>query len=454
MSNIILKIDGEDYSSKIIDTAAFKIKFQVESSYNTPVASIVNFTLKNDSNLQNIFLNNKPYSLYQAGLVEIYIQEFTTTPLFKGYIDKEEAPEDLSPKHLEIQAIDFNKFIGIRNKGYDISQIYYAPAENRGQRGNRTGMQRIISNEYNDVGPILNTMFADLGFESVINIQNTVYYKYNEDKYGSIRGDIFGVLRRSMDSYNHHSEEVKDYLVEQLEALEKKEKIDSDTTSYDSLIKDWAALCGCIYFYDWRSDKMFFINRDYNFLSDMTKNLFDVQDFIIDVGYRRYYGNSLIGIILGFSDFDLAIKRTQGIIPGDVWVTGAGTSSGNQLAVQTGVAGEYIYIEGEDDRFKFAGAFTDNIYIDKPLDIRVNDYMVSYLKPGQLYNSSGSSVAGFLSDVKDNYELLFDQSKTQEIKVHGLYTFPQRILYEERQINVWEMDLDLKEETTVMRFEY
>ena len=458
---IRLIIDDIDYTSKIVDepNGNFKIHFQAESDYNSPATSIANFTLYNDVNLQNIFLNNSPFSLFQEGEVKIYLNELSSSLIFHGYIDKDSAPEDLNTKDIEITAFGYDKLINNSLKNYDITQLYYELGSDNRRRGAKTTAQRFSINDYISIEDLIKQMFDDLGYNYLVNVPNSSYfkYKYNSDKYGEPTDTDYSVLR-SRNTFGRYSKPfskslgnatyigILSYFADRITK--------SDETSYQTLLKDWSALTGAINFYEYYSEKMIVIPRDYDFTLNLGKSVVDVSSFIMEEGYEISYHSSYGGLKINCSDIQLGITKDF-LIPGGRWIVGAGTNSGSKLLILTSGTYNAVLVEGGSNSFNMGatidGTFDPALFIPNAFEVDLNDELVSYLNPGL---DAGDSVKDFIEACADNYDFLMSKGKGQRLKLKGLFSFPQRILYEGSNINVFDLELDILKEETEMRFEY
>ena len=461
--NIRLMIDGSDYSDKIVERN-FMIHYQTEGNYNEPTSSVANFVLHNDVGLQDYFLISDPYAIVNPGLVEIW--DSTDLPnvlLFKGYINREKAPEDLSTKDLEIEVIGLEQSKGQSFSKYDITQLYYELGDDTLQRGGRTTTKRYSTYSYLSIEDFINTIFKDLGLFCIIDIPNSASfkYKYNEDKYGLITGvrhcrltsNIRGGMRTMTSTNAPYNKKIGSDILMAIRPYSNKEITKEDDASYDVLLKDWAALTGCIYSYIATAGTWYFVPRDYEFNPVYVSRITHFEDIIIDDKPTIHYSQVPNGIKIDLTDILLGIKREIGIPVGVTWKYGAGANSGDQVIIEEGIAGaDYISIHNADHKFRFGGTITPALPIYNTLGLKLNDDLISYLEPGDL--QGGDSVKDLLDAVRDNYETVFAKDRAEEVKASGMYTAPKRIYYRDQWINVYDIEIDVIEQTSTFRFQY
>lgn len=450
-----LEIDGINYYNKILRDRPFTLHIKYEDGINNPVSSVMRVSLYNDNTLQNIFLNNSPFSIYQEGYVTVN-WDFPSIRLFEGYIDKTSAPVDLSAEIIDLTIIGKEKYIADTMSNYDITQLYWNLAGNTSvrQRGGRAGVPRLDYTQYLSITTLLQTIFGDLGFNSIINYNKLFFgeeklvYKYDADRYGDItrRKDIVAI--RNLTDRGR---------VRDLDAVYSKSFLDKDSqsNSYNSLLKEFALVTGCIYFYEYRAGKMIFINRDYDFTDDLSMAVFNIDNHLIEENYKTNYKYSYNGISLEFNDVTLGLKRNLGsIIPGDIWEYGIEYESG----VKNVMGGKYflgmsgtptiIYRVGNGTKWN------SSLFVNNALDMQFDGDLKNYLKPASSGYTGGEAIEDFLMEyLKANYEFVLNASQDCEYGVRGIYPAPLRISLGGAEHNVFETEIDIHEQKTILRFQ-
>lgn len=454
--NITLKIDGSDYTDKIVEES-FIIRLQVEGNYNEPTSSVANFILHNDTHLENYFLISDPYAIILPGYVEITLNDFPQITLFKGYINRESAPEDLSIKNLAIEAIGIEQSVGDSLSGYDITQLYHELGDDISQRGNRLAPARYNSDQYLSIENFINTIFTDLGLAHYVEIPNSAYfkYKYNEDKYGDITGQRYAKLTR--EQWRHYSFHRKPYgrnpgrdFLTAVTLSATKEIVKDDDTSYNVLLRDWASLTGCVYYYNYATGVWYFVPRNY---IPPTVNPFEqFEDYIVDDAPTINYRNIANSLKIDFTDLALGTKRETAFPIGINWKYGIGTNGGDKVIV-TLEDGYVVGVVGAEHRFLYGASSPElALRINNNFEIKVNDDIYSYRKPVDV--TAGENIKELIDAVRENYDFIFTNDKSAELVVWGLYPAPQRVKYAGQYITVYDIELDIIENTSTFRFEY
>lgn len=447
-------IDDVNYYDRILRDRPFTLHIKFEDGINNPVSSVMKVSLYNDANLQNIFLNNSPFSIYQEGYVKVN-WDFPSIRLFEGYIDKTSAPVDLSAKIIELTIIGKEKYISDTLANYDVTQLYWNLGGNTSvrQRGGRAGTPRLDYNQYQSIQTLIETMFADLGYSQTIINYNKLFfgeeklvYRYDEDRYGDItrKKDIVAIRNLSdrgrvmdLDSVYNKSFANKD----------------SQTNSYNSLLKEFALITGCIYFYEYRTGKILFINRDYNFNNSLNKVTMAIDDLLLDKDYKTNYKYSYNGISLEFNDVTLGLKRNLGsLIPGDVWEYGIETDSG----LREVSAGKYFLLMPDGTYYRVGNGtyWNSALFINNALDMQFNGSLKNYLKPSSGSLTGGEAIEDFLMVyLAGNYEFVLNASQDCEYGIRGMYPAPLRISLGGQEYNVFETEIDINAEETILRFQ-
>lgn len=448
-------IDGVEYFSKVLRDRPFTLHIKFEDGINNPVSSVMKVSLYNDANLQNIFLNNLPYSIYQEGAVDVNM-DFPSIRLFEGYIDKSSAPVDLSQKVIELTIIGKEKKISDTLSRYDITQLYWNPDNviSVRQAGGRTGTPRIDPLHYQSINTLIQTMFGDLGYNNIIiNYRKLFFneekllYRYDEITHGDIerRKDIITIknfsirgILKDTDSIDYSSFAIKD----------------SQGRSYNSLLKEFAGLTGCIYFCEYRTNKIVFINRDYNFNDDLGKITFAIDDYLLDEDYKTNFKYSYNGMQLQFNDITLGLKRNSGsLLPGGSWDYGMQYDNG----VLEGYAGNQFLNMGGNPLIIYrigANEHNHSLFIDNAIELSFNANLYNYLRTASAVFSGGDAIEDFLKEfLFNNYESVLNSSENCEYGIKGIYPAPLRISLQGNEYNVFETEIDLNEEKTILRFE-
>lgn len=450
-------IDGVDRTSKLIETQPFIVSHQVENGVNNPVCSTAKFTLHNDFAFENFFTDSiAPYAVYSAGHVVIYV-DFPSVKIFDGFIDREILEFDFNNQDVTITAIGKEKYISDLAAQYDITQAFYykTTTDNYRQRNGRTAAIRYNPDSYTLLSDLLGSIIGDLGYSSFINIPNNASFKtkYNAEKYGSVSDGLRPIaVSRNRTSERGILPDISSNVFTPFPLL------DSENGSYNLLLKEFAKLTNNIYFYSHKTNKIFFIPRDYNGLSDeIGQGIVNIDDFIIDSPIQRNYNPAYNGIFISFDDIDLAVySDTSLLIPGDTIRYGINMKSPDTPIILLDSDMNY-YLGGfssSEKRYKLGndlGKLNKSLYLTNALRITMSAPLSDYLRPG----FGGDSIQNFMINIIwNNFYSTLRRIKKQTLELSIPLFAPLRILYQGLPINVFDTETDMWTENTIIKFDY
>jgi len=450
-----LLIDSVEYLSKLRRDKMNRLSLQVESSLNDPTSSYYIFHLDNVDGLEDTFLNQQPYDLFGEGFVELYND---STKVFEGYIDKDENTT-ISPdgESLRIKAIGKEKSISKDLSEYDISQVFYNynasyPVSQRG--GRATGDKRLDYDSYIKIRTLLQTMFGDLGYSYVINFNNyaldQIAWKYNQSdtKYGDIE-EIKETVKIYYQGFGGSSPSSGwKPPVSGSNIFINYAEVDKFNGSYNSFIKQFAQLYGCVFFYNYVDGKLYFHNRDY--ATVFGKSSVTIDDLILRDNYSEKYFNAPDGLLFNFDDVTLMLKvdRSGG---SPVYSYGVQAPEykvrdlGGNFILEFGQTGYYILGPNSMNLDK-------SLFINNGIDIKLNGNLSDYFN--WQWSLSTYYLKDWLDDIHDNYNVITTNYKGLEVELDGLYFPPIRISYNSTNYNVYVGEVDFNKETTKIKFEY
>lgn len=442
---MIFYIDGIDYTNKIIRDRPFVVHIMYEDIINNSVCSTLNVSLYEDGYLQSIFPSISAFSIFSQGFVRVRIRlDFSTYTLFEGYIDPSLSNYDKDKKIIDLTVIGIEKQIFSNFNNFDISQLYYNLSGNTStrQRGGRQGIPRISYEIHNRIETLILTMFQDMNLNNSLIYfnhigENKLVYKYDKEKIGDIhRNKSIITIRnaanggRIIDTSSYYED---NFINKEKESL-----------SYSTLLKELASLTNCIIGYDYYNSMIFFINRDYNFCNDFGKIVFKVDNYVQRDNYKSEYKYISDGILLKFDDVSIALKRTQGIVPGYNFEYGFMSDD----YIRTYTQGQYYLVKPEDPITYLLGGgsrYNNAIYLRNPIELNFGGRLHCYLKD--------ISIEDFLiTYIYDNYENLLNRNQECQITVPSYYPAPFRIELEGQEYNVFDTTIDLINDTTTMKF--
>jgi len=465
MINLQLLIDDVNYTSHIREDRDFILKNQIELTENNPISSELTFTLDNASNFQDIFLNNQPYSLGSEGKVELFVD---SQRMFKGYIDKNAVPVDFRLKDIEIKALGNEASISRYLSRFDITQLYYLPGFDVGDaryRGGRTGTARFNPLERHPIYDLVKTMLQDIGFDEndiIINYRNTSNFthKYDPNRYGPIteKRPIAKVRNYGQRGYTTDTDSNR-----YISFAEDNERDDS----YNFLLKEFAKITGCIFFQDYRTEKILFINRDFNFLSSLGLNLVALEDYILDEELPITYRYAYSGLFFKFDDINVGVTPSNPLLfitskigieaTDSSWlltpvVLGGGQTGlfyGPPLTSPQDPLKYLIEIEGEN---RLNEAMSINNALQVKMTANLSDYVID---ADEVPPANAQKVYIYFTDyVLDNYDFLLRRFREQKVTLDGIFNAPFRASYGEHIFNIFDTEIDFINEKTIATFEY
>ena len=447
-----LLIDGVEYLEYLLFDEINKLTFQVDEGINSPLCPIYEFSLLNRDKLEDVFLKNYPYKLYEEGNVKLYNDG---VKVFDGYVDKNNSKIMKNADKLMIYAVSREKKVGVQLAEYDVTQLYYnkdgsIPVR---QRGGREGITlRYDYSEYNRIDNLFATMMQDIGITryGIAYYGNAVNeyskYRYNEEKFGPIADkQTIGIYRntgdRAWDSpyYNR---------------ITQYKRNETDTESYDTLLKEFSKITGTSFYYDCKLDRYLLTPRNgFNWqwagwgtkvVIDQ-KILADFQDDEYEIPIR--YKDAYNGIIFEFDDISLLQKFeiNEGVLTYQYGV------DAEEYEIRQFPNGHY-YLWIDDDNyfdlgFKF---FYSSLYIENGLKVKMNGKLSDYFRNGGL---DPERLDLFMDILRANYTYTLLYNREIEIKLNGIYVPPFITELNGEDYYCWYGEVDFNSEETLIKIE-
>ena len=445
-----LLIDDTECLSYLLYDEVNKLTWQVDEGINSPLCPIYEFSLENRDGLEEVFLKNYPYNLFEEAMVELYWDEDL---VFKGYVDKDNSRILKNAETLDVYAVSIEKKIGVMLAGHDITQLYYnkdgsIPVR---QRGGREGIAvRHSSSNYNDIEDLLGTMFADVSITCDVDYRSKyeyfpVFYRYNEEKFGPIaEQQTIGVYRNTGD---------RGYSAPWYNRIIEYKRNETDTESYDTLIKEFAKMTGCSFFYMAQEDKYYFVPRNSLFGEGIEIDqlmLYDPEgeDYEIPIKYKNAYN----GVIVEFDDVSFLVKFEvqDGVLS---YVYGLDAQEYEIVQLENG---EYfVYLIDNYGLTLGVNYFNSSLFIENGLKIKMNGRSWDYLEMGLAVSPfpTGTRVDLFLQMLLLNYNDTLFFFKELETKLNGCYFPPFKANLAGRDVACWYGEIDFIAEETLIKMD-
>ncbi len=442
-----LLIDDVEYKTYLLFDETNRLKFQIDEGINSLISPIYEFSLDNRDGLEETFLKNHPYEMFGEGHVKLYNDGVKR---FDGYIDKENSKIFKNAVKLDIYAISLDKKIGVDLAEYDITQLYNNKDESIPvrQRGGREGITvRYDWEAYHKIEYLISTMLEDIGVATgIISYASRAWglwlrYRYNEEKFGSIADrQTIGVYKNWGDRgwNNPYFNRIMQFV-----------RNETDTESYDSLMKEFAKIAGCIYFYDPQTDAFHFVERNSQFGTTLNIDqlmLYSEDDEAYEIPIK--YKNSYNGLIIEFDDLSLLLKIDK--VAGELVFTYGIDAQEYDI---TWLIDGYFLQKGADVYALGTHEFLSSLYIENGLKVKMNSNFVDYFyRSGPPYTGM-NRVDNFMQAVYNNYgyTLIFD--KEIEVKLNGLFFPPFIASLNGRSYGCWYGETDFNTEETLIRLE-
>lgn len=460
--NYTLKYDGVDYTSYLSENDDFILASNVEDGLNNPVCSTLKFTLNNKNNIHTFFGNTvDPYGIFNTGHIELYY-DFPLTKIFDGYIDRESIDINFNQQKISIQAIGKEKQISDLASKFDLTQIFNERDSdiNIRRRWGRTSAVRHDPNNYNQIENLISSIFEDLGYDSTkqviyIPFSGNYYYTYNADRWGTINYPRpMAIIRNNTGLRNTlpdlSSGDFKSFY-----------ENDAESGSYNLLLKEFAKITNCVYFYSHTTDKVFFIPRDYADLADeLNMGIIEIDNLILADNYMGSIDQPYSGIALKFADIDLVVyKDTGSIILNDIkW--GVNVPEGTVPSINNELPnGFFIGFDDTPIRYKMGmglSKFNYAVYLDNAIMINMQGNLWEYLRPDSGIVGEADSIEDFLISIiyENFYYYTMKLVRRRMLTINGVYISPIRIKYQGNIINSFNSETDLWDETTKLEFKY
>ena len=443
-----LLIDDIEFLPYLLFDETNRLKFEIDEGVNSPLCPIYEFSLENRDGLEEVFLKNYPYEMFTEGHVELYNDELK---VFDGYIDKNNSRIYKNAESMQIYAVSIDKKIGSDLARYDITQLYYnkdgsIPVR---QRGGREGItERYDYTQYYRIDDLIETILDDINISDKVLFSNTglfgvMYkYRYNEEKFGPIaERQTIGVYRNTGD--RGKGSPFYNTIVEY-------RRNETDTESYDTLMKEFAKIAGCCFYYEPRIDKYVFMqmNSFYNplgwsVLEIDDKILYDPDDddYEIPIIYRDAYN----GLIVEFDDVSLLVKLGR---------------NGNVLSYEWGIDAqeyeivqfpnnEYYLVLTEEEFYRIGETeFKDSLYIENGLKVKMNGKLTDYYYKG---GPVMDRIDHFLYNMISSYYFLLYYSRELELRLNGLYFAPMIVKMNNNEHACWYSETDFNTNETLIK---
>ena len=447
-----LLIDGVEYLEYLLFDEINKLTFQVDEGINSPLCPIYEFSLLNRDKLEDVFLKNYPYKLYEEAHIELFVDSIKR---FDGYVDKENSDIKKNAEKLYIYAVSRDKKIGVGLAEHDITQMYYikdinVPVRQRG--GRSAQVLRFNHTEYNNIENLIAAMLEDQDLTSQYitygskELNYSLEYRYNSEKFGQIEEKKnIGTWRipewYTSDSYPN-SIVFRDF-----------KRNENNTESYDTFIKEFAKISGCNYFYNPKDDKYYFCPR--NSLIGDTINidqlmLYDDNDGEHEINIK--YKNAFDGIIVEFDDISLLIKIevNEGVLTYKY-----GVDAESYVMVQLPNGEYFLYLTENYGLTLGPTFFHDSLFIENALKIKMNAIALDYLRTGFAISPfpSGSRVDFFLQMLLHNYKDSLLYYKEIETRLNGTYFPPFIAKLNGTDYACWYGEVDFNSEETLIKIE-
>lgn len=444
-----LLIDGIEVLPYLLFDEINKLRFRLDEGPNSLVCPTYDFTLLNTNNLEQQFLANYPYNLFAEGFVQLYVTNSFGTPVkrFEGYIDKDNSDIKKNAEKLRIYAVSKDKKIALDLSRHDVTQLYYnkdGSYPERGRGGRNPAELRFNYDEYNRIEPLITAMLEDIGITSYdISYSSQAIglfleYLYNEDKFGPIADQqTIGVARN-----NHGRGDGNPWY----KIVERFVRNETDTESYDSLMKEFAKIAGATFFYEPTSGKFIFMprNRPYGTTIDITHAiLYDTgEEYEIPIKYKNAYN----GLILEFDDLSLLLKiKIEG--GAKVYEYGVDAQQG-MIRYQDG--DYYLELDptiGVDSYWLGTTEFNPALFIENGLRVKFNGKFKNYFK--KLWNR----VDYFMQGVAYNYYHTLGYGREAEMKLNGLFFPPFTAKIGTANYGCWYAEVDFNKDETMIKID-
>ena len=445
-----LKIDGVEYLSYVLENYV-TVDISVEDGLNNPKSSFLECEFYNANNFQDTFLNTDPYGIVAVGLVVVEMlisdPDFPITEqIFTGYLDRENIEVDPHQDIIKMRFVGIEKKYSETMSKYDLSQAFYELSDDDsiGQRGNRSADQRLDPSAYSPIESMVENILEDLGFSSsqrVIDIPNSTSfnYKYNEETYGALTNETITTKR----GYNILGERLPNSDSVEISSFI---EVNNLSESYSSLIRQFANLVGCVWFYNHKDQKFYFVPRDYDFSAETV-----VDNSVIEGNASEVYHTPYDGIRLTFKDIIISAKKSISYPSFAETITyGFEHLSSRDTVTQALVNSTYYIKDGSAYLYKVGSTAADtDLFLNNPIEINLEDNLSDYIAGGY----DGDSVATFLDKVIENYDYVLDRYITTSIMTNTILVAPINISYNGNSVTVLDSKLDLSNNTTTIEFE-
>lgn len=461
----ILKYDDVDYTSYLSEEDDFTLVSNVEDGLNNPVCSTLEFTLNNRNNLHNNFGNTvDPFGIYNLGHIQLYdANDLPSRLIFDGYIDRESIDVNFSGQKIKIKAIGKEKQISDSASKFDLTQVFNERDSdiNVRKRWGRSTTRRNDPNNYSYIESLVRDIFEDLGYDSTkqviyIPYSSNYYFTYNAERYGTIDVERpIAVIRNNTGARN---------VLPQLSSGDFKTfyENDAESGSYNLLLKEFAKITNCIYFYHHTLGKVFFIPRDYEDLADqLGQAVIEIDNAILEDDYGASVEQPYNGVALKFNDIDLVVyKDNSGIIIGGSTKYGINVPEGvNPIITNETPNGYFIGFSGTTRRYKLGSSLTQfnySLYLDNAIEVNMRADLWEYLRPDAGITGQADEIEDFLVNVifENFYYYTMRSVKKRIVTINSVTPAPVRINYNDNLINCFYSETDLWNEVTTLEFKY
>jgi hypothetical protein len=373
--------------------------------------------------------------------------------IFQGNLDKDNIEIDPIDSNISLSINGIEQDLSRKLSEYDISQLYYyldgyTPVR---QRGGRTGEVRFDSTLYNNMADMIIAMFKDSGFleENILTSfwsSDKFKYCYNSEKFGDIS------QTRPVSKFRNYSDRstIADLSTRKVIPFYKD---DENSDSYNTLIKDFATLTGCIYFVDYQTGKVLFMNRQHDFRvwsgekEGLTDRYVDLRSSTLNYKMPIKCKTMYDGIILRFSDisFMLKLKNTDILTEDDyeIGIDGDYTVS---------FFDPYYYVTLPYGEYRLGTVpLTNSLQCQNALKLEFDSQLKDYVTTGVL----GRMLEDFILDIFLNYKDILFNNRELTFTVDGLYFAPLNVHSVFGGLrNIFYTETDFNKEETKMKIEW
>jgi hypothetical protein len=230
-------------------------------------------------------------------------------------------------------------------------------------------------------------------------------------------------------------------------------KDDENSDSYNTLIKDFAVLTGCIYFVDYQTGKILFMNRDHDFRTwdgvkeGLQNRYLDARNLTLKAKMPIKCSTMHDGIIVRFSDISLMLKLNN---------TKIETTSDYEIGIDGDYTisffDPYYYVTLPDGEYRLGTVTpTNSLQCQNALRLEFDGKLQDYVQSGPL----GRVLESFMMSIFLNYRGMLFNNREYTPTVDGLYFAPLMVNTSFSGIkNVFYTETDFNKEETKMKLEW